>query len=247
MACAKKAAARFEVHLCRMERLSRTSAMGWLAAFGGLRDARLDAVVSSAWNRIVEQLCGDFRAFEEKDGSFVHFTTRLHNMTRSQIHGSISYEALMAYDPALPPDALPSLKRFVAENRRYWHENPRTRELVPIKKTNRLVSNLALRDSLDLMDPAALVSLSSTNAVDMAAMVKEGTLHTLGRDVFYYETRWVPQTSTESRRRAREWRRRLRQASGTGPAQRRAPQPSQSSEKTIAAKSEILDAVERSE
>lgn len=166
----------------------------------------MDAIVEKAWERVSEALADNFRVCVDPDGTFVHFTTRLHQLSRGQINNSITYEALAAYMPSLPPEAVFVLRRFASENRRYWHENPRTRELVPIQRSNRLLSTFVLKESSDLMDPASLVSLSSKNAEEMAGMVEAGTLHTLGRDVFYYSARIAPKTSAESRARAKEWR-----------------------------------------
>ena len=126
--CAAELATRFEAQLCRMERLSRASAIGWLTSFGNLKRSDLEAVVAQAWTSVETQLRADYRVCYE-DGLFMHFTTRLYQLSRGQVYGSISYTDLLAYLPSLPPEAAGVLRRFVAENRRYWHEHPRSRML----------------------------------------------------------------------------------------------------------------------
>ena len=214
-ACAARLAARFETQLCRMERLSRTSAIGWLTAFGDLKSPESEAVVSRAWDCVVAELRGDYRVCRE-DGLFVHFTTRLYQLSKGQVYGSISYTDLVAFLPSLPPAAVGALRRFVGENRRYWQEHPRTRLLVPLCAARRRRSTLELRGSTDLMDPADLVSLSGDNAGEMARMIENGTLHLLGREVFYYDASVAPDSAHQSRRRAKEWRQMLKRAGSPG-------------------------------
>ena len=43
----------------------------------------------------------------------------------------------------------------------------------------------------------------------MTKMLADGTLHTLGREVFYYEATLAPVSARQSRKRAKEWRRLL--------------------------------------
>ena len=115
-----------------MGKLSRDSATGWLASFGSLDDADKAAVVRAAYDAVLAAARDDFRVVVEPDGGVVHFTRRLHEMTRGTLRGPVAYETLAAFDPSLPRQAAAAaLRRFVAEMRRYWQEVPRTRE-VPI-------------------------------------------------------------------------------------------------------------------
>lgn len=204
--CAGSLAERLQTHLTRMGKLSKKSATGWLASFGGLDDAEKGAVVGAAYDAVLRAAETDFRVVVEPDGGVVHFTQRLHEMTRVTLHGPVAYETLAAFDPSLPRQAAAAaLRRFVAENRRYWQEVPRTREVMPIGNRSRVRAADGLAEARALVDPAVLIGRSPAHAAMLAELRAAGTLHMLGREVFYYKCVVAPASARQSRHRVAEW------------------------------------------
>lgn len=197
---------RLEAHLARMGKLSGKSATGWLASFGSLENADKTAVVRAAYDVVLAAARDDFRVVVEPDGGVVHFTRRLHEMSRGTLRGPVAYETLAAFDPSLPRQAAAAaLRRFVAEMRRYWQEVPRTREVMPIGDRSRVRAADGLEEARTLVDPAVLVGRSPAHAAMLAELRAAGTLHMLGREVFYFKTAVAPASARQSRRRVAEW------------------------------------------
>jgi hypothetical protein len=204
--CAGGLAERLETHLSRMEKLSRKSATGWLASFGGLDDAPKAAVVRAAYDAVLKAVRDDFRVVVDAGGGVVHFTRRLHEMSRGTLRGPVAYETLAAFDPSLPRQtAAAALRRFVAENRRYWQEVPRTREVMPLGDRSRVRAADGLAEARTLVDPAVLIGRSPAHAAMLAELRAAGTLHMLGREVFYYKCAVAPASARQSRHRVAEW------------------------------------------
>jgi len=204
--CAGSLAERLQTHLARMGKLSKKSATGWLVSFGCLDDAEKGAVARAAYDAVLTAARDDFRVVVEPDGGVVHFTRRLHEMTRGTLRGPVAYETLAAFDPSLPRQAAAAaLRRFVAENRRYWQEVPRTREVMPIGDRSRVRAADGLAEARTLVDPAVLIGRSPAHASMLAELRAAGTLHMLGREVFYFKTLVAPVSARQSRRRVAEW------------------------------------------
>ena len=204
--CGAELAERLETHLARMGKLSRDSATGWLASFGSLEDAGKAAVVRAAYDVVLAAARDAVRGVVEPDGGGVHFTRRLHEMSRGTLRGPVAYETLAAFDPSLPRKAAAAaLRRFVAEMRRYWQEVPRTREVMPIGDRSRVRAADGLEEARTLVDPAVLISRSPAHASMLAELRAAGTLHMLGREVFYFKTAVAPASARQSRRRVAEW------------------------------------------
>ena len=204
--CGSELEERLEAHLARMGKLSGKSATGWLASFGSLENADKTAVVRAAYDVVLAAAQDDFRVVVEPDGGVVHFTRRLHEMSRGTLRGPVAYETLAAFDPSLPRRAAAAaLRRFVAEMRRYWQEVPRTREVMPIGDRSRVRAADGLEEARTLVDPAVLVGRSPAHAAMLAELRAAGTLHMLGREVFYFKTSVAPVSARQSRRRVAEW------------------------------------------
>ena len=89
--------------------------------------------------------------------------------------------------------------------RRYWQEVPRTREVMPIGDRSRVRAADGLEEARTLVDPAVLVGRSPAHAAMLAELRAAGTLHMLGREVFYFKTAVAPASARQSRRRVAEW------------------------------------------
>ena len=204
--CAADLVARFERHLSRMGRLTAASARGWLTSFGNLRDAGRPAVVTAVFEALAAACSRGFEVEIDDSGAASHFTERLAALARSHLKGPTTYEALVALNPDLPPEAAVLVRRFVAETRRHFQENPRTREVM-LSSAARRPSRGAPYEAPAFMvsDPGTLVGASEEGAAALARGGDTDSMHTLGRDIFYFTSRYQPKSSRESRKREAEW------------------------------------------
>ena len=204
--CADKLVARFGRHLSRMGQLSAPSARGWLTSFGNLRDARRPAVVSAVFSELAAACSRGYEVGFAADGAAVHFTERLASLAREHLEGAATYEAVVALDPALPPEAAGVLRRFVAETRRHFHEHPRTREIMLKTSERRPSCGTSFEMPVFMVsDPGALVGASEEGAGALARKNARGMMHTLGRDIFHFRSRHGPKSARQSRRRVKRW------------------------------------------
>lgn len=205
--CGSALAERFGRHLCRMGKLTASAVRGWVTSFGNLRDSSRGAVVSAVVSALVAECSREFRVRFEPDGSAAYFTEGLAVLSRQMLNGPASYAQIVALDPRLPPAAATVLRRFVAETRRHWSENPKTKLVTPKERQTRRATepNATGLPMFQVADPGALVTMSERGAEALARQVRKGKMHMLGRDVFYFESRNAPRTAKQSRKRAAEW------------------------------------------
>ena len=138
----------------------------------------MDAIVEKAWERISEALADNFR-LRRSDGTFVHYDTTSSAVTRA-INNSITYEALAATCP-----------RF--RRRRCLCSGV-------CGETEGIGTETRGRDGL-ISGPTVFVDVVlKESSIRGSGVAREsvqqkcrgdgghggGTLHTLGRDVFYY-------------------------------------------------------------
>jgi len=205
--CASELAERFARHMARMGRLSAASARGWLTSFGNLRDAARPAVVRAVFRELATACGRGFLvAFLATDA--VHFTERLAVLCRKNLGDArASYADIVALDPSLPAEAAGVLRRFVTETRKYWQEDPKTREVMLKMAASAPdpAGGCARELAFRVAAPGVLVGAHEEGAAELMRGMAEGTLHTLGRDIFYYVSRCPPQTAAESQDREAEW------------------------------------------
>jgi len=209
-ACAAELADRFAHQLARMGRLSANSARGWLTSFGNLCDASRPAVVAAVFAELVAVCSRGYLVEFSEATAAVHFTERLAALARKHLQGArTTYEALVALDSRLPPEAAGVVRRFVSENRRHFQEDPRTREVMLLGTGGRAAPPRPSLEHQELShrvaEPGTLVGAKENGAAAVVRGVRGGTVHTLGREIFTYTSRFSPRSARQSRKREAEW------------------------------------------
>lgn len=216
--CLASIVARFEKHVAVMATLPLCSCDAWLRTNGGLRHRDNSVVVRFILNLLLEHSTAGF-IVRRTDSGVEHFSEHLARVA-GRISEPMLFTELIALDPALPPEAASTIRRFVSERRRHWQEVPGKRAVVSLGSHAIQSVREIVRSSSTLLCPARLVGMAPSTADTLRRMKRAGKLHEFGRSVFYWNAQAAPATSAESRRRVRRWKAALRRSQQSSPQTR---------------------------